>query len=350
MPARECEEHRQVARSHSPRARLRYGRRGGEGDALEVVIGGAAADAMQRSTAGLPTHFPEAIANAGTAAFPCIMADRLFELVTVPSGARSLRSLESGEVFHPGIGPIEEARILHVDQHRLQERLRSGGNFEIWDVGLGGAANAIAILQAVLRQGANSEHVFLRSFDLDLEPLRYTLEHAGELKYPEVWKQQIAVLLAEGKVEIGPVTWVVEEGDFRELVETCKGAPAAVLYDPYSPAANPGMWTEEVFRAIRSRAGAECTLTSYSRSTVVRARMMLAGWYVGRGVATGEKTETTVAATRLGLLREPLTREWLTRVRRSSAAGLRQDGGTAQSVADQLEEQPQMRVGISHLA
>ena len=65
--------------------------------------------------------------------------------------------------------------------------------------------------------------------------------------------------------------------------------------------------------------------------------LLRAGWYVGRGVATGEKTETTVAATRLDALRDPLGREWLTRVRRSTAAGLREGGMSAAEVADELE-------------
>jgi hypothetical protein len=117
------------------------------------------------------------------------------------------------------------------------------------------------------------------------------------------------------------------------------------LFDPYSPAANPGMWTREVFRAIRERADADCTVTSYSRSTVTRARLMLAGWCVGRGVATGEKTETTVAATKLDELREPLGRDWLERVRRSTAAGLG-EGGTVEEVVRELSACVQMRAEL----
>jgi hypothetical protein len=119
--------------------------------------------------------------------------------------------------------------------------------------------------------------------------------------------------------------------------------PKAVLFDPYSPAANPEMWTRDVFRAIREKAGEDCTLTSYSRSTVTRARLMLAGWCVGRGAATGGKTETTVAATRLESLREPLRRDWLERVKRCRAAGLMVGGRTAGELAAELAGCAQMR-------
>jgi tRNA U34 5-methylaminomethyl-2-thiouridine-forming methyltransferase MnmC len=270
------------------------------------------------------------------------MADA-FELVTVPGGARSLRSREHGETFHPGIGPMEEARVLHVAQHRLAQRMVAGENFAIWDVGLGAGANALAVVEA-LREAPGP--IELRSFDQTLEALRFALRHAEELGYPIAWKREIEQLLAGGRVEIGSVAWSIELGDFRERVTEAAGpGPRAVLFDPYSPAANPGMWTREVFRAIRDRAGEDCTLTTYSRSTVTRVRLLRAGWHVGRGAATGEKTETTVAATRMEALREPLRRDWLERVRRSTAPGLREEGLTPEALARELESCGQMRPG-----
>jgi hypothetical protein len=102
------------------------------------------------------------------------------------------------------------------------------------------------------------------------------------------------------------------------------------------------MWTREVFRAIRERAAEDCTLSSYSRSTVTRVALLRAGWYVGRGSATGEKTETTVAATRLELLKAPLGRDWLARVGRSRAAGLVGEGETLAGVVEELGRCGQM--------
>jgi len=272
------------------------------------------------------------------------MTEGLFDLVAVPGGALSLRSREHGETFHPGIGPMEEARLLHVAQHCLAQRIPARGPFVIWDVGLGAAANALAVIEAIAH-ASGAPSVELRSFDQTLDPLRFALAHAAELQYPLPWKQQIERLIGDGAVQIGCVLWRIELGDFRERVRDCPAPPpSAVLFDPYSPAANPGMWTREVFRAIRERAGPECTLTTYSRSTVTRVNLLRAGWCVGRGAATGEKTETTVAATRIELLRDPLRRDWLERVRRSTAPGLRAAGMTARDIALELEGCPQMQL------
>jgi tRNA U34 5-methylaminomethyl-2-thiouridine-forming methyltransferase MnmC len=246
-----------------------------------------------------------------------------FELVTVASGARSLRSLEHGETFHPVIGPMAEARGLHVAQQQMVERARENGGkpFVVWDVGLGAAANAIAVLEAFSGVDAMVE---LHSFDRSTAPLAFALNHATELGYFDGFEVVVADLLRNSSAHFGRMRWHFHSADFRERVNDASiAAPQAVMFDPYSPSANPELWNLETFAAIRGRVqeDAQCTLTSYSRSTAVRTSLLLAGWFVGRGGATGEKDETTIAASRNELLAQPLERDWLERVRRSTAAG-----------------------------
>ena len=52
----------------------------------------------------------------------------------------------------------------------------------------------------------------------------------------------------------------------------------------------------------------------------MRVTLLLAGFFVGVGHATGEKEETTIAANDLGLIAEPLDGRWLARARRSHSA------------------------------
>ena len=53
---------------------------------------------------------------------------------------------------------------------------------------------------------------------------------------------------------------------------------------------------------------------------MLRVTLLLAGFFVGVGHATGEKDETTIAANSIELIEEPLDRRWLARARRSSSA------------------------------
>ena len=82
------------------------------------------------------------------------------------------------------------------------------------------------------------------------------------------------------------------------------------------------MWTlpvfQHLFRALDP--GRPCALTTYSRSTMIRATLLLAGFFVGVGHATGLKEETTIAANTLDLIAEPLKARWLDRALRSDSA------------------------------
>ena len=206
-----------------------------------------------------------------------------FTLVTVASGATSLRSNEHGETFHPVIGPMAEARALHVAGSRIVGRAGECARpFVIWDVGLGAGANAIAVLEA-LAEAKCPARVELHSFDCTAEPLEFALHHATELGYLAPWRKSVELLLKNDRAAVGNVDWHFHRGDFRDLVRagsedhagrhtaTWKSplpvSPDAILYDPYSPESNPGMWTLEHFTRLYSclDPARPCTRTEVER-------------------------------------------------------------------------------------
>ena len=247
-----------------------------------------------------------------------------FELVHLKSGQRSVRCRTHGETMHIGTGPSTEAAELHVRQQRIVERAQAhrGRPFVIWDVGLGPAGNALTAVDALRCVDAPVE---IHSFEIDTAVLEFALQHADALGYLAGWEPAITQLLAEGVAQPLPhVRWHLHRGDYLAQLRNAP-PPAAIFHDPYSPARNPGMWSLEVFRATRERVGTgssteECLLTNYTRSTAVRVTLALAGWCVGFGVATGDKDQTTIAASRLDLLERPLDSAWLRRVRASTNA------------------------------
>lgn len=249
-----------------------------------------------------------------------------YELVQLKNGTWSVRSVAEGETFHPVIGPVAEAEALYVRQLRLAERFAAAtGEFVVWDVGLGAAANVLTALRA-LAGGTGTLRVV--SFDHTLEPLRFALGGAAQLGFLDGFEAPITELLARGSVrfELGVVKvhWETHLGDFPTLLASAAAtawpAPHAILFDAYSPARNAAMWTRPLFARLRELAGESCALATYSRATILRTTLLLAGWFVGAGHATGEKEETTIASTRLDLLAEPLPAAWLERVRRSTSA------------------------------
>ena len=264
-----------------------------------------------------------------------------YQIVQLANGGKTLFSASYGEKMHPGLGPSAEAELLYVRQLRIREGLQQhAGEFVIWDVGLGAAANAIAALRATREVPGQLRLV---SFDNTAEPLEFALNHAAALGYVAGYENQIAALLHERHVEFDNgklrVHWEFNRGDFPAWLERRSpprldgnkapvragsetGAPDAIFYDAFSPAKNPGMWTlpvfENLFRVLDP--ARPCALTTYSRSTMIRATLLLAGFFVGVGHPTGMKEETTIAANTLDLIAEPLDARWLVRAARSDSA------------------------------
>ena len=289
-----------------------------------------------------------------------------YEVVRLDNGTYSIRSCAEDETFHPVIGPVREARALYVNQLRLPSRVAAcQSEFVIWDVGLGAAANVLTAFEAT-RDLACSIRVV--SFDRTIGPLEFALRHVDALEYIDRYASQLKNLLEHSHVEFSEaaqrIRWELRLGDFPTLIAqswpehslpqgcsklaplwgrppVCRfqeplapwpltdsraalslPAPHAILFDAYSPAKNPAMWTAPLFAGIHRMLdpGRPCAMPTYSRSTMLRVTLLLAGFYVGVGHATGEKEETTIAANTPELLEDPLPQAWLQRARHSTSA------------------------------
>jgi tRNA U34 5-methylaminomethyl-2-thiouridine-forming methyltransferase MnmC len=254
--------------------------------------------------------------------------DKSYQIVRLANGTSSVRALAEGETFHPVIGPVAEAEALYVRQVGLADRLRAHrGEFVIWDVGLGAAANVLTVIRAADGLGA---HLRFLSFDHTLEPLRFALEHRAELGYFDGFEPAVGKIIEHNRAEFSRdasrVDWEAHVGDFPSLLASAASEfwpkPHLILFDAFSPARNAAMWTHAVFAGIHRLLDPDrpCVLPTYSRSTLLRVTLLLAGFWVGAGHATGEKEETTLAANRPELIATPLDRKWLGRARRSNSA------------------------------
>jgi tRNA U34 5-methylaminomethyl-2-thiouridine-forming methyltransferase MnmC len=255
---------------------------------------------------------------------PSSPRDGDFELVTLRNGSRAVRHLGHGEVMHPSVGPWQEALRLYVEQPRLAERLRQPGPpLVILDVGLGAATNAVAALSCARELGAERRRTLeVVSLEVDLAPLRLALADPAGFPFLQPFREAAEALMRDGLWEGEGIRWRLLLGNAIPHLEQALPPAELVYFDPFSPASNPEMWTEGVLSRVRAHCredGEGARLLTYSAATPTRVTLLLAGFYVGAGVSTGTKGETTVAATRLESLEAPLGARWLERWRRSSS-------------------------------
>lgn len=240
-----------------------------------------------------------------------------FEVVRTRGGARAMLDRASGEIMHP-VGPVQEALQLYLSPSRLSARLAEGP-VVVFDVGLGAGSNAAASWRASEAR-AEGPRMELVSFDRTAEAMALALREAPEaFGFDAAAREAAQALLSAGEACTERTRWRLVQGDLPSALAQARLRADVVFWDPYSPKVNPELWGFEAFTALFAACGPRATVHTYGAATSVRSALLLAGFWVGFGPATGTKGETTVAAVARGDLEAPLDARWHARLQRSSA-------------------------------
>ncbi len=237
------------------------------------------------------------------------------------NGHSSILQISSGEIMHSVNDPVVEAHSLYIEQSNFVERLSEDTQnpLVVWDVGLGAATNSMAAIHAYEAQTKSLRPMHLVSFERDLDPLRLALKHTHQFKY--LYHPAPSALLKHGQWAHAErkLTWELLEGDFEGLLEKA-AVPHFIFYDPFSTKTNADLWKAPLFSKIFKHCKDNRTeLFTYSSSTAVRSALLYSGFFVARGMASGPRSETTVAYTYRPDGVNLLSQDWLSRWSRSDA-------------------------------
>lgn len=244
----------------------------------------------------------------------------VFSVHTSTYGFSSIQHIPSGEVMHSVNHPDEEAERIYIAQSSAIAHAAAGALSRpliVWDVGLGAAHNAMALIHAMDRNPDHGE-IQLVSFETDLDAFRLALRH--QKQFPHLRHAAPHILEQKQLVQRGKLTWTLCEGDFLTTFPTF-AAPDVIFYDPFSANVDNGPWSLAGFQRLFAHLDRHTELFTFTSSTAVRTSLLAAGFHVGRGVATGPRSETTIALKLDGASsgHHLLGRDWLERRARSSA-------------------------------
>ena len=253
-----------------------------------------------------------------------------FEVYRAPDGKARIRDIVNGEVMHSVNDPDEEAQRLYVEQSMLGKRLRQQSKASkplvVWDVGLGAAHNAMALIRSVETLIAGDDTVpsskfELRSFESDLDALRLVLKNTSVFRHV----QHVAPhrLLSDHSWQSTGIQWSLHVGDFAETMKNAP-LPDMIIFDPFSANSEPALWSFPFLSELAQHLQSHPTvLYTYTASTAIRSLLLAAGFWLGRGWGSGPKNETTIALCPKALARkeslgiELLDEGWLARWHRS---------------------------------
>ena len=236
-----------------------------------------------------------------------------FEIVKHTNGTFSVRDTETNHVMHSRIGAWDEAVRVYGESAPISDKLTKDKYAVLHDVGMGTAANAIAAIE-ILKKTQSAGTLVIESFETKPAGLAFAIQHTNEFPFLVPYQKNLKELL-EQKISVFSlgslnIAWRLFEGDFFENLSSTQ-KPDYIFYDFYSPKAVPEFWSEGAFLKIKKHLGDhECDLYTYSSATPVRLNLLLAGFFIGQGLHTEMKTETTVASTSYKKLKAPLGEKW----------------------------------------
>lgn len=222
-------------------------------------------------------------------------------------GSHTLYSSQYGQYYHNPNGAIRESLHIYFDMSGLSAYLVQNHPITVLETGFGTGLNFLLLLDQREKAGHTAPVIF-QSVDIR-PPAAGTV---SGLNYPELlgrpgYREMLTSVFRQLKpgsnntFSFGDVSLRVFYGAFGDF-DPAPVRADFVFHDPFSPSANPEMWTSDVFGRLAGWSAPEAVLATYASASSARAAMAHAGWLVARCPGVLGKREMTLASREPGRL------------------------------------------------
>jgi tRNA U34 5-methylaminomethyl-2-thiouridine-forming methyltransferase MnmC len=197
--------------------------------------------------------------------------------------------------FHSRYGAIRESKHVFIEAGLRPQLKKAGANLTVFEMGFGTGLNALLTLMEAEKLRRIIHYTTLELYPVETSEalsLNYCRQ-LGNTDYLPCYKQ-LHDCEWESKITISPYFHFQKiRADLREF-----RSPAQfdlVYYDAFAPAAQPGLWTPQVFEAIYRSMRPAGILVTYSSKGEVRRSLQSAGFEVEKLPGPPGKREITRA-------------------------------------------------------
>lgn len=221
---------------------------------------------------------------------------------TTADGSSTLELTHFGETYHSRNGAYTEAMHIYIKnglEHLFTLRGTEPLRINVFDVGFGTGLNCIlsfVMQQQLLKQGLPYPEIHYYGIEKypiplqEIELLNYHTIIAEHSNFPpdKIFETIMRMHSCrwDEDVEISPgFTLHKSCADIAELTEDYyrRGCGASVVYyDTFSPATQPDLWDEKIFRAIAEGCNEGSLLLTYCSKGVVKQALRTAGFTLER--------------------------------------------------------------------
>ncbi|WP_457632004.1 tRNA (5-methylaminomethyl-2-thiouridine)(34)-methyltransferase MnmD [Oceanithermus desulfurans] len=195
-------------------------------------------------------------------------------------GSLSLRHPVHGEGYHPAAGAAAQAERLYLRASGVHADPRP----RVFELGFGLGVNFAVTLRHARRRGAFLDYRAVESEPVPLEVLEAVLRPLDGALFERLaprWGGSFELVGASFRLRL-------EVARVQDAVLGA-GPVGAVYFDPFSPRANPDVWTPAVYRRMFGLLEPGGVLVTYSVAGRVRRGLAAAGFAVERIPGWGGK-------------------------------------------------------------
>ncbi len=204
------------------------------------------------------------------------------QIILTADGSHTVSIPEMNVTYHSVHGAIQESMHVFIEAglRFCWDRFRQPGELNILEIGLGTGLNALLTLAETEKSNQDILYTALELYPLTQEQYS-TLNYCIELKQPNLQSAFLSIHDCEWEKSI-PVTskFVLHKTNQSLLNYTNASNFHLIYFDAFAPAAQPELWTVEVFQKLYALLQAEGILVTYCSKGDVRRAMQSAGFTV----------------------------------------------------------------------
>ena len=208
------------------------------------------------------------------------------------------RSRAFGDVYFSKVDGLAEARAVFLTGCGLPDAWATRDRFTVAELGFGSGLNILALLELWrrTRPAGGRLHIF------SVEAFPLSAEEAGRAlaAWPEIADLATPLLArwprrARGfhRIDFPDLDASLDLAvmDVADALDGWSGAADAWFLDGFSPACNPGMWSQAVFDAVARRSAPGARAATFTVAGAVRRGLAAAGFEVAKAPGFGRKRE-----------------------------------------------------------
>lgn len=208
------------------------------------------------------------------------------------------RSGRFGDVYFSRGDGLAESQAVFLDGCGLPEAWTGRPDFTVGELGFGTGLNIIALIDLWRRAGSPGGR--LNIFSIEAYPLSRTEAARALSAWPGI-AETAAALLARWpagtpgfhRIDLPEFDVVLDLaiGDAAWALDQWRGRADAWFLDGFSPALNPGMWSEAVLDGVAARSAPGARLATFTVAGAVRRGLAERGFTVEKRPGHGRKRE-----------------------------------------------------------